>query len=155
MWLCIVAAAALGAAAIQHKIHWQRASLDSRASVSAANDNLNDLKRRLTEADDRRDFVAGAEITHRMSEATTRLMDAIDRDEAANREARSTRFVRLAGLATLAGVAALGILAFGTARRTARRRKNRCVECNYDLTGNRSGSCPECGKPIATDGKNL
>ena len=38
-------------------------------------------------------------------------------------------------------------------RRPHRRRKRRrtlglCIECGYDLTGNESGVCPECGKPI-------
>jgi len=27
----------------------------------------------------------------------------------------------------------------------------RCVSCQYDLTGNLSGRCPECGSPVATD----
>jgi hypothetical protein len=25
-----------------------------------------------------------------------------------------------------------------------------CCECGYDLTGNISGRCPECGTPIAS-----
>ncbi|MBN2562781.1 MAG: hypothetical protein JXQ75_17800 [Phycisphaerae bacterium] len=29
----------------------------------------------------------------------------------------------------------------------------RCQECGYDLTGNTSGICPECGTPIADDVK--
>jgi hypothetical protein len=29
------------------------------------------------------------------------------------------------------------------------RRGNRCFECGYDLTGNLSGRCPECGTPCA------
>ncbi len=24
-----------------------------------------------------------------------------------------------------------------------------CLECNYNLTGNVSGICPECGRPVA------
>lgn len=27
-----------------------------------------------------------------------------------------------------------------------------CVQCGYDLTGNVSGVCPECGRPIAVHG---
>jgi hypothetical protein len=27
----------------------------------------------------------------------------------------------------------------------SRRRRGRCVQCGYDLTGNESGVCPECG----------
>ena len=33
----------------------------------------------------------------------------------------------------------------GPLRRCRRRRKGLCVECGYDLTGNVSGVCPECG----------
>jgi len=29
-----------------------------------------------------------------------------------------------------------------------RRRRGLCPICSYDLTGNTSGVCPECGKPI-------
>jgi len=30
-----------------------------------------------------------------------------------------------------------------------------CKKCNYDLTGNVSGICPECGTPIPDDQKQL
>jgi hypothetical protein len=43
----------------------------------------------------------------------------------------------------------LWCLAWG-ARRVRRRRLargNRCTRCGYDLTGNESGVCPECGTP--------
>ena len=33
----------------------------------------------------------------------------------------------------------------GPLRRYSRRRKGWCVKCGYDLTGNVSGVCPECG----------
>jgi hypothetical protein len=33
----------------------------------------------------------------------------------------------------------------GPLRRRRRRRKGLCVACGYDLTGNVSGVCPECG----------
>ncbi|UCE59492.1 MAG: hypothetical protein JSU63_18865 [Phycisphaerales bacterium] len=26
-----------------------------------------------------------------------------------------------------------------------------CIECGYDLTGNESGVCPECGEPVADE----
>ena len=49
-----------------------------------------------------------------------------------------------------------GIVAFGTypltafirgpVRRWRRRRKGLCIKCGYDLTGNISGVCPECGE---------
>ena len=29
----------------------------------------------------------------------------------------------------------------------------RCQRCGYDLTGNVSGRCPECGTPIKPEGK--
>jgi hypothetical protein len=34
-------------------------------------------------------------------------------------------------------------------RARARARTGRCVPCGYDLTGNISGQCPECGCPIS------
>ena len=33
-----------------------------------------------------------------------------------------------------------------------RRRRGQCVRCGYDLTGNTSGTCPECGTAAATGG---
>jgi predicted RNA-binding Zn-ribbon protein involved in translation (DUF1610 family) len=33
-------------------------------------------------------------------------------------------------------------------RRWYRRQRGRCVKCGYDLTGNVSGACPECGTAI-------
>lgn len=32
-------------------------------------------------------------------------------------------------------------------QKAVRRHSNRCVKCVYDLTGNASGRCPECGTP--------
>ncbi|RIK65234.1 MAG: hypothetical protein DCC65_12975 [Planctomycetota bacterium] len=32
---------------------------------------------------------------------------------------------------------------------------NRCVHCGYDLTGNPSGACPECGTPIDPLRRNI
>ena len=37
----------------------------------------------------------------------------------------------------------------GPVRRWRRRRKGRCLKCGYDLTGNVSGVCPECGGSVA------
>ena len=34
----------------------------------------------------------------------------------------------------------------GPIRRRRRRRRGLCVRCGYDLTGNQSGTCPECGE---------
>ncbi len=36
----------------------------------------------------------------------------------------------------------------GPVRRWRRRRKGLCAKCGYDLTGNVSGACPECGTAI-------
>lgn len=36
----------------------------------------------------------------------------------------------------------------GPVRRWRRRRKGLCVKCGFDLTGNVSGICPECGTKI-------
>ncbi len=35
----------------------------------------------------------------------------------------------------------------GPVRRRRRRRAGLCIKCGYDLTGNESGVCPECGRP--------
>lgn len=39
----------------------------------------------------------------------------------------------------------LWLTTHGPLRRYRRRRRNQCVKCGYDLTGNVSGVCPECG----------
>jgi hypothetical protein len=36
-------------------------------------------------------------------------------------------------------------------RRKHGRRPGRCPRCKYDLTGNVSGVCPECGTQVAPD----
>jgi len=36
----------------------------------------------------------------------------------------------------------------GPMRRWRRRRRGLCLKCGYDLTGNESGVCPECGSEI-------
>ena len=47
-------------------------------------------------------------------------------------------------------MAALGLLIFILPNRRPRKESNpRCRRCGYDLTGNQSGICPECGTPIA------
>ncbi|UCE59327.1 MAG: hypothetical protein JSU63_18025 [Phycisphaerales bacterium] len=50
--------------------------------------------------------------------------------------------------ATYPGIA----LIRGRLRRWQRRRKGLCVSCGYNLTGNESGVCPECG--CATESNN-
>ena len=46
--------------------------------------------------------------------------------------------------------AAYPVLAFirGPLRRYRRRRRNLCLHCGYNLTGNVSGVCPECGRAL-------
>ena len=38
-----------------------------------------------------------------------------------------------------------GTFLLGPYRRYRRRKKGLCLTCGYDLTGNESGVCPECG----------
>ena len=40
-------------------------------------------------------------------------------------------------------------------RRVLRRKNQRCTGCGYNLTGNTSGVCPECGVPIEAVAKTL
>jgi hypothetical protein len=46
------------------------------------------------------------------------------------------------------------VLPIGWAMRVAgkRRREGRCRTCGYDLRGNVSGTCPECGRPVDEGG---
>ena len=54
----------------------------------------------------------------------------------------AVNFMRLAYIATF--LSAAGVL-FTRVRRRIRKRKGRCLSCGYDMTGNQSGDCPECG----------
>jgi hypothetical protein len=47
----------------------------------------------------------------------------------------------------LFGAASLYALAAHPFRRWRRRRRGLCLRCGYNLTGNVSGRCPECGTP--------
>lgn len=49
----------------------------------------------------------------------------------------------------------LGVLSMPWWRRLRRRRRGCCVACGYDLTGNVSGACPECGADVAARDANL
>ena len=40
------------------------------------------------------------------------------------------------------------IVARGPLRRYRRKQEGRCTSCGYDLTGNTTGHCPECGTKI-------
>jgi hypothetical protein len=62
----------------------------------------------------------------------------------------SYRYYGLPWWFVAAGPAALPTArALAWARRSRRRPSNRCPRCGYDLTGNVSGVCPECGKEVA------
>jgi hypothetical protein len=37
-----------------------------------------------------------------------------------------------------------------TNRRARRRLAGKCVACGYDLAGNKSGTCPECGRSVSS-----
>jgi hypothetical protein len=52
--------------------------------------------------------------------------------------------------ASLAGLVA-GVVAVVIPIRSPMRRMNHCRVCDYDLTGNVSGICPECGNPTPTE----
>lgn len=45
----------------------------------------------------------------------------------------------------------IGLLAVMLPVRSSRARPDRCATCNYDLTGNISGTCPECGQPTPAE----
>lgn len=45
----------------------------------------------------------------------------------------------------------IGLFAVLYPVRRSQHRADRCVTCNYDLTGNISGTCPECGQPTPAE----
>ena len=63
-----------------------------------------------------------------------------------------TSFVALVGFATgglacvIVGGPAITLAVWLVSRR--RPQPGRCAGCNYDLTGNVSGVCPECGRKV-------
>lgn len=84
---------------------------------------------------------------------------SIDRDHdlvARNQFQEVALVVHLLGLTINALLgAALGVVAYGFLRPFVfRARPGRCRHCGYDLTGNVSGNCPECGTPIASKGNS-
>ena len=58
--------------------------------------------------------------------------------------------LHLFGVVCLLGPYPLCVLVRGPIRRGIRRRRGCCAWCGYDLTGNVSGVCPECGMRIAS-----
>jgi len=51
----------------------------------------------------------------------------------------------------LAGIVSIGV---ARRRRPKSRATGRCSKCSYDLTGNQSGICPECGTPLPRQSAN-
>jgi hypothetical protein len=51
--------------------------------------------------------------------------------------------------AVYAGAWWLVLLAPRQIRTLIRRRRCQCITCGYDLAGNTSGVCPECGRPVS------
>ena len=64
----------------------------------------------------------------------------------------SARDVVLALLNFVPGIAIGGFVGYGTFKRmrwrSMKRDQRYCEKCEYDLTGNESGFCPECGMAI-------
>lgn len=52
---------------------------------------------------------------------------------------------------TATGGFLIGLLAALLPIRASQRRSDRCPTCHYDLTGNLSGTCPECGNPTPAE----
>src|SRR5262245_7463958 len=48
-------------------------------------------------------------------------------------------------------VVVLVVIAVEAHRRARKPKPGTCQACRYDLTGNTSGVCPECGKPTEAD----
>jgi hypothetical protein len=63
-------------------------------------------------------------------------------------EVTKTLTVWLWGVAALLLIYPIAAFIRGPVRRWRRRRRGLCRHCGYDLTGNVSGVCPECGKTI-------
>ncbi len=68
----------------------------------------------------------------------------------------SVTVVRTSMWTVLLIVAAYPALAFirGPLRRHRRRKRGLCLKCGYNLTGNTSGICPECGTKIDPPGSS-
>jgi hypothetical protein len=77
---------------------------------------------------------------------------ATDTEEDRKRAFMPSRFVRFhapAWLPPLVFGAYPTWCLIGAIRKRRRLGRNQCVYCRYDLTGNQSGACPECGKRVA------
>jgi len=61
----------------------------------------------------------------------------------------SVRLWVVAGIALLLPMSRLALWLVRRGRTHLRKEAGRCISCNYDLTGNVSGICPECGTKIS------
>lgn len=63
------------------------------------------------------------------------------RDRIVWHDVRLPLWLVVAGLVSYPGIA----FVYGPLRRYRRRKNGQCLKCGYDLTGNVTGRCPECG----------
>ncbi|MDB5294616.1 MAG: hypothetical protein JWO31_599 [Phycisphaerales bacterium] len=61
---------------------------------------------------------------------------------------QSVRHVAVAGCASILPALWVAAAVVRRVRRGRRRASGRCLACGYDLTGNASGACPECGARV-------
>lgn len=61
----------------------------------------------------------------------------------------AVRLWLIAGIALLLPMSRLALWFVRRERSHLRKRAGRCICCSYDLTGNVSGVCPECGTKIS------
>jgi hypothetical protein len=61
-------------------------------------------------------------------------------------------YVAVAALFLILPLVRFGILPLRSGLRARRARRGGCSICGYNLTGNISGVCPECGMPSTTAG---
>ena len=66
------------------------------------------------------------------------------------------RWIHLPGSLVLLLLALYPTITFvrGPLRRYRRREKGCCLKCGYNLTGNVSGVCPECGEPAGQNDRH-
>jgi hypothetical protein len=83
-------------------------------------------------------------IVTRGGSAVTRVGSSVVQSSYFSRWAASVRFPVILLMACAAAAFSL------VARRRLTRRSGDCLKCGYNLTGNTSGVCPECGTPTTT-----
>ena len=59
-------------------------------------------------------------------------------------------WLALVGTAAVVSLYVMQCRSYRSGERELRRRQGRCLACGYHLTGNVSGTCPECGSPAGT-----